>query len=104
MTRQEREACARSAMSLTMQAIRRPCSLLVRMYSSRVLLPAPRKPERIVTGRRSSAPFAPSSECVEEGGLAVGEPDEVEVDEADDMLEGSSRKRARRTKSTRCWS
>lgn len=36
--------------SLTITAIRRPCSVDRRMCSSRVVFPLPRKPERSVTG------------------------------------------------------
>lgn len=51
-------------MSLTITAILRPWFLSLRMYSNSVVFPLPRKPLRIVTGRR------PSSEIFRRGGDA----------------------------------
>ena len=47
-------------------AHRKPCSRFMRMCSRRVVFPAPRKPDNIVTGKRFS--LSATNEAIEEGG------------------------------------
>lgn len=60
-----------------MTAQRKPCSRFVRMCSSRVVFPAPRKPDKIVTGKRL---LASGNEPIEEGGESAFA--ELETDDA----------------------
>jgi hypothetical protein len=55
-----------STYSLMITAHRKPCSRFVRMCSRRVVLPAPRKPDNIVTGKRLASSTA--KEAIEDGG------------------------------------
>lgn len=70
-----------------MTAQRKPCSRFVRMCSSKVVFPAPRNPDKIVTGKGL---LASGNEAIEEGGESAVAGLETDDAAVEDIAESSA--------------